>query len=176
MQGQQSPIPEFILSDKNKERAIPLSKKSSSQNHAYICFKFVGDADETVRILDIINSVEEHWKLIDDPAFLITQFTVPIKGNLVPGILRSYRNRPEVQEFIMLCKKVKSHTEPRLLNLFLSLAILNAKQVEEVEYVYIHTYNSPCNGCNKVLQTFVRIFNIPTFVTYNRGYIFCFQP
>lgn len=165
---QNIPIPTIIFEDKNKTKAISLKNMPSDKNNAYIIWKFRNNP--AIFTSAIITSGERKWKLIGDADFLRPDPVPDIDPQSVAQMLQTYRNIPNLTSFVIAVKRVKSHTEPRLLMLVLEIAISHNVGVQDIEYVYIHTRNSPCDACNVVLEQFLAVFRVPTFVTYNRGY------
>jgi hypothetical protein len=64
----------------------------------------------------------------------------------------------------------ESHLEPFLLNQVFKYIEQHPNTRKDIHGIYIHTFLSPCDGCNSAIENFATNFKVPVFVTYNTGY------
>lgn len=111
------------------------------------------------------SSGDETWKLIGDDSFRQKAIRHDVEQSYQLAI-----QTPGIKELERSFLEHRTHAEPRRLNEVIWEVIRRGFKMQDLDFIYIHTAFSPCNGCNRILEYFVKIFRVHIFVTYDTGF------
>lgn len=168
----------YIQSLGNKEQAALMYRNLKSnflKNWAYCMMLAEDKFGRKIYAMDQNTSGETGWNILSEGDFTPERLQpVVVEGvrDTKPGeVVAAYQDfYLKLREFIEKAKRVKSHTEPRLLNSLVRTIIECGEASNTIKAVYIHTALSPCDVCHDTIQSFANALRIPVFVTYNTGY------
>jgi len=86
------------------------------------------------------------------------------------GILEAIFATEGFDEFSRSLNNSPTHTEAWQLNNILKELVQNDSQINDIDFLYLHTAYSPCDSCNETLIKFVKAFKVDIFVTYDKHY------